>query len=80
MQAVGLHQNVSNTGGFKQHAAIGYNNKYLFHVLKSNLLQNKSTKGCKNLKARKEWFHTCLQFQEMNVKQVDFATVQAASL
>jgi hypothetical protein len=37
VQAVGLHQNVSNTGGFKQHAAIGYNNKYLFHVLKSNL-------------------------------------------
>ncbi len=37
VQAVGLHQNVSNTGGFKQHAAIGYNNKYLFHVMKSNL-------------------------------------------
>lgn len=37
VQAVGLHQNVGNTGGFKQHAAIGDNNKYLLHVLKSNL-------------------------------------------
>jgi hypothetical protein len=37
VQTVGLHQNVGNTGGFKQHAAIRDNNKYLLHVLKSNL-------------------------------------------
>jgi hypothetical protein len=37
MQAVGLHQNVGNTGGLKQHTAIGNNNEYLLHVLKSNL-------------------------------------------
>lgn len=42
MQAVGLHQNVGNTGGLKQHTAIGNNNEYLLHVLKSNLLHNKS--------------------------------------
>ncbi|WP_413796677.1 hypothetical protein [Kosakonia cowanii] len=38
VQAIGLHQNVGNTGGFKQHAAIGHNNQEGFHVLKSTLI------------------------------------------
>ena len=35
MQPVGLHQNVGDTGGFKQHAAVGNDNQDLLHVLKS---------------------------------------------
>ena len=37
MQAVGLHQDVGNAGGLKQHAAVGDDNQYFLHVLKSNL-------------------------------------------
>ena len=38
VQSVGLHQNVGDTGGFKQHAAVGNNNQDLFHVLKSSFI------------------------------------------
>lgn len=38
MQAVGLHQDVGNTGGLKQHAAVGDDNQYFLHVLKSKPL------------------------------------------
>ena len=38
VQSVGLHQNVGNTGGFKEHAAIGDDNQYFLHVLKSKSL------------------------------------------
>ena len=35
VQPVSLHQNVCDTGGFKQHAAVGNDNQDLLHVLKS---------------------------------------------
>ena len=38
MQPVCLHQNVGNTGGLKQHAAIGDDTQYFLHVLKSKPL------------------------------------------
>lgn len=38
MQAVGLHQNVGDAGGFKQHAAVRNNNQDLLHVLKSTFI------------------------------------------
>ena len=38
VQPVGLHQNVGDTGGFKQHAAVGNDNQDLFHVLKSTFI------------------------------------------
>ena len=38
VQPVGLHQNVGDTGGFKQHAAVRNNNQDLLHVLKSTFI------------------------------------------
>ena len=38
MQSISLHQNVSDTGGFKQHAAVRNDNQYFLHVLKSKPL------------------------------------------
>lgn len=35
MQTISLHQNVGDTGGFKQHAAIRNDYQECFHVLKS---------------------------------------------
>ncbi len=38
VQPVGLHQNVGDTGGLKQHATIGNDNQDLLHVLKSTFI------------------------------------------
>ena len=38
VQPVGLHQNVGDTGGFEQHAAVWNDNQDLFHVLKSTFI------------------------------------------
>jgi hypothetical protein len=38
MQPVRLHQNVCDTGGFKQHAAVRDDNQDLLHVLKSTFI------------------------------------------
>ena len=38
VQSVGLHQNVGNTGGFKQHAAVRNDNQDFLHVLKSTFI------------------------------------------
>ena len=38
VQPIGLHQNVGDTGGLKQHATVRYDNQDLLHVLKSTFI------------------------------------------
>ncbi|MNR59571.1 hypothetical protein D3C85_1808520 [compost metagenome] len=38
VELVGLHQNVCDTGGFEQHAAVRDDNQDFLHVLKSTFI------------------------------------------